>query len=56
LNGRLRAYEREEDIKNLVMKSKKLKSKQISNKAKTGKSNNWKNRTLKTPDGKEVIL
>lgn len=56
LNGWLRAYEREEDIKNLVMKSKKLKPKRTSSKAEVGKSNNWKNRTLKTPDGKEVIL
>lgn len=52
LNGRLRAYEREEDIKNLVMKSKKLKSKQTSSDA----SMNTRNRTLKTPDGREVIL
>lgn len=52
LNGRLRAYEREEDIKNLVMKSKKLKSKQTSSDA----TKNTRNRTLKTPDGKEVIL
>jgi uncharacterized Zn finger protein (UPF0148 family) len=33
LNGRLRAYENEEDLKNLVSKSKKLKPKQRSSKA-----------------------
>lgn len=56
LNGRLRAYEREEDIKNLVMKSKKLKPKQKSSKADASKSNDWKNRTFKTPDGREVFF
>lgn len=56
LNGRLRAYEREDDIKNLVMKSKKLKSKQTTGKASTQESKSWKNRAFKTPDGKEVIL
>lgn len=56
LNGRLRAYEREEDIKNLVMKSKKLKSKQTSNNPTTDKSKSLKNKTFKTPDGKDVVL
>ncbi len=52
LNGRVRAYEAEEDLKNLVMKSKKLKPKQTSSKA-TDKSDG---RTLKAPDGTEIIL
>lgn len=58
LSGRLRAYEGEENLKNLVMKDKKLlaKAKASADKAaKEAKPTN-KNRTLKTPDGKEVIL
>lgn len=55
LNGRLRAYEKE-DLKNLVSKSKKLMSKHTSSEANPDKPSDWKNRTLKTPDGKEVIL
>ena len=52
LNGRVKAYEGEEDLKKLVMKSKKLKPKQTSSKT-TNKSNE---RTLKAPDGTEIIL
>jgi hypothetical protein len=52
LNGRVRAYEAEEDLKNLVMKSKSLKKKQTSSKA-TDESDG---RTLKAPDGTEIIL
>jgi hypothetical protein len=52
LNGRVRAYEAEEDLKNLVMKSKKLMPNQTSSKV-TDKGNE---RTLKTPDGTEIIL
>ncbi len=52
LNGRLRAYEREDDLKKLAMKSKNLKPKQTgSNATDIGDS-----RTLKTPDGKDIIL
>lgn len=58
LNGRLRAYEGEEDLKNLVMKDKKLlaKAKASADKAAKTTKPTSKNRTLKTPDGKEVIL
>lgn len=52
LSGRLRAYEREEDLKELVMKDKKLQDK-FAKKQKDKPSNP---RVLKTPDGKEVIL
>jgi hypothetical protein len=52
LNGRIRAYESEEDLKKLVMKSKSLKKKQTSSKA-TDESDG---RTLKAPDGTEIIL
>jgi hypothetical protein len=52
LNGRVKAYEGEEDLKKLVMKSKKLKPKQTSSKV-TDKGNA---RTLKAPDGTEIIL
>jgi hypothetical protein len=51
LNGRLRAYEREEDLKNLVERGMKLQKKQ-----KPDKADNKAPRTLKTPDGKDVIL
>lgn len=52
LSGRIRAYEGEDELKELVMKSKKLKPKPTSSKTPVSK----KNRTLRTPDGKEVIL
>lgn len=52
LNGRVRAYEAEEDLKNLVMKSKSLKKKQTSSKA----TDETDGRTLKAPDGTEIIL
>ena len=52
LNGRVKAYEGEEDLKKLVMKSKKLKPKQTSSRV-TVKGNE---RTLKAPDGTEIIL
>lgn len=55
LNGRVRAYENEEDLKKLVMKDKKLLDRARIRADKQAKSQN-KNRTLKTPDGKEVIL
>jgi hypothetical protein len=51
LNGRLRAYEREEDLKRLIERSTKLQKKQKPDKA-AGKAP----RTLKTPDGKEIIF
>lgn len=50
LNGRLRAYEREEDIKNLVERTMKSK-KQKPNRVVTDPS-----KSLKTPDSKEIIL
>ena len=56
LNGRLRAYENEEDLKNLVSKSKKLMSKKTISKSVPGEPADWKTRTLKTPDGKDIIL
>lgn len=52
LNGRVKAYEGEEALKELVIKSGKLKPKQTSSPA-TDKSNE---RTLKAPDGTEIIL
>ena len=52
LNGRVKAYESEEDLKKLAMKSKNLKPKQTSSNI-TDKNGN---RVLKTPDGKDVIL
>lgn len=51
LNGRLRAYEREEDLKRLVERSTKLQKKQ-----KSSKRDSKTSRILKTPDGKEIIL
>jgi len=52
LNGRVKAYEGEEALKDLVIKSGKLKPKQTSSPA----TNEKGDRTLKTPDGREVIL
>lgn len=51
LSGRLRAYEREEDLKNLVERGMKLQKKQKPDKT-AGKAP----RTLKAPDGKDIIL
>ncbi len=52
LNGRVKAYEGEEAMKELVIKSGKLKPKQTSSPTTDKKGV----RTLKTPDGREVIL
>ena len=52
LNGRLRAYEREEDLKELVVKTKKLKPKQTSSKATTKKSAY----IIKDKEGRDIIL
>jgi hypothetical protein len=52
LNGRLRAYEQEEDLKKLVMKSKKLKDKQKSSDA-TAKGSA---RVVKDRKGRDIIL
>ncbi len=49
LTGRLHAYEREEDLKKLVMQEQKLKNK---SKVKDDPDNAWR---MKTPDGKEII-
>lgn len=53
LNGRVRAYEREEDLKQLVMKSKKLMTpkKEVSTLKENGN-----NRTLDGPNGEKIIL
>lgn len=51
LSGRIRAYEREEDLKNLIEHSMKA-----HKKPKPGKADDKTSKTLKTPDGKEVIL
>lgn len=56
LSRRLRAYEREEDLKNLVTKSKKLMSKPTKNESIPINPTEWRKRTFKTPDGREVIL
>jgi len=55
LNGRVRAYEREEDLKQLVIKSKKLmtsKKDEVPS-GLDGKDNKW---SLDGPDGKRIIL
>jgi hypothetical protein len=52
LNGRIKAYEGEEALKDLVIKSGKLKPKQTNSPAAGKKAS----RSLKTPDGREVIL
>jgi hypothetical protein len=52
LNGRVKAYEGEDALKDLVIKSGKLKPKQTSSIATPKKTNG----TLKTPDGREVML
>ncbi len=52
LNGRLRAYEREEDLKTLAMKSKKLKPKQQSDET-TDNKRQW---TIKDSKGRDIIL
>ena len=51
LSGRFRAYEREEDLKQLISKSKKLKSKQESSDA--TKKNAY---TIKDNKGRDIIL
>jgi len=51
LNGRLRAYEREEDLKELVIKSRKLKPKRSDDK--TAKMNAH---TIKGKNGEDIIL
>ena len=52
LNGRVKAYEGEEAMKELVIKSGKLKPKQTTSPA----TNKKAHRTLTTPDGKDIIL
>ena len=52
LNGRLRAYESEEDLKKLAMKSSNLKAKQTSSDA-TVKNNTY---TIKGKNGEDIIL
>ena len=52
LNGRLRAYEKEDDIKQLVLKSKKLKPKQKPSKADVKKNTH----TIKDKDGNDIRL
>ncbi len=51
LNGRLRAYEREEDLKNLVERSIKT-----DKTRKLRKTSEQDPQTLSTPDGKKIIL
>lgn len=52
LSGRLRAYEQEEDIKNLVMKTKKLKDKSTT-KSGSSEKNAW---TIKDKNGRDIML
>ena len=52
LNGRVKAYEGEEAMKELVIKSGKVNKKQTSSPA----TNNKGDRVLKTQDGREIIL
>jgi hypothetical protein len=51
LNGRLRAYEREEDLKELVIKSRKLKPKGSDDKAAEKSAY-----TIKDKNGDDIIL
>lgn len=53
LSGSLRAYETEEDIKKLVMKSKNLIDKQRSSDATEDKKNAYR---IKDKDGKDILL
>lgn len=55
LSGRIRAYEGEEDLKKLVMKSKNLKTNNSDSKPskKEAKDNAWK---IKGKDGRDIIL
>ncbi|PJE65510.1 hypothetical protein COU91_01190 [Candidatus Saccharibacteria bacterium CG10_big_fil_rev_8_21_14_0_10_47_8] len=50
LSGRLHAYEREEDLKKLVMQEQKLKNKSA---VKDDPNNAWR---IKGKDGKDIIL
>lgn len=50
LNGRVRAYEREEDLKQLVMKDRKLRPKRQADKP------DKNNGTLEGPNGEKIIL
>lgn len=50
LNGRIRAYEREEDLKNLVIKDRKLKPKRQADKP------DQNDGTLEGPNGEKIIL
>ena len=52
LNGRVKAYEGEEAMKELVIKNGKLIPKQTSSMA----ADKGDGKTLKTPDSKEVLL
>ena len=51
LNGRLRAYEREEDLKELVIKSRKLKSRRAA-----PQTSDKNHRTINGRNGEEIIL
>lgn len=53
LNGRIRAYEREEDLKSLVIKDRKLKPKREADETLEAET---KARTFKGSDGREIIL
>lgn len=55
LNGRLRAYEKEDDLKNLVMKSSKLQKKAATKKSQP-KSSNDKKYTIEGKNGETIIL
>ena len=50
LNGRVRAYEREEDLKNLVIKDRKLQPKRQADRP------DDKNGTLRGKNGEKIIL
>ena len=52
LNGRVKAYEGEEAMKELVIKSGKLKKKPVSSEVNA----EGFNKTYKAPDGIEIIL
>jgi len=54
LNGRIRAYEQEEDLIKLVEKDKKLKYKKTDNTS--TEEAEFNSRAMKTPDGKTIIF
>ncbi|MCL1929916.1 hypothetical protein FWF93_02160 [Candidatus Saccharibacteria bacterium] len=55
LNGRIRAYEQEDDLVKLVAKDKKLKYKKVDDDGDIDEID-WNSKQMKTPDGKTIIF